>query len=90
VEETPGRLEYEVALFRETNNSPNPAARSSSPTTGTFITGVGSSDMPVDQAVPIGTRLQLRARISSDSGKDKIFFKIYQKIEVKCGNSAFV
>ncbi|CAG9864351.1 unnamed protein product, partial [Phyllotreta striolata] len=54
VEETPGRLEYEVALYKEA-----PAARISNVT--------GGSELPVDQAVPIGTKLQLRARISPDS-----------------------
>nr|XP_045626445.1 uncharacterized protein LOC123775357 [Procambarus clarkii] len=49
VEETPGRLEYEVALYREMN------ARS------------GGSHIPVDQAVPIGSRLQLRAKINTHS-----------------------
>ncbi|KAF7992056.1 hypothetical protein HCN44_001381 [Aphidius gifuensis] len=52
VEETPGRLEYEVALYREaagniSDNSIRPEA--------------------VDQAVPIGTKLQLRARINTES-----------------------
>ncbi|XP_034933966.1 uncharacterized protein [Chelonus insularis] len=52
VEETPGRLEYEVALYREAvgNASEN---------------SLGSE--AVDQAVPIGTKLQLRARISPES-----------------------
>ncbi|XP_042242564.1 uncharacterized protein LOC121879839 isoform X2 [Homarus americanus] len=50
VEETPGRLEYEVALFREVT------ARSAS-----------HSHTPVDQAVPIGSKLQLRARINTHS-----------------------
>lgn len=54
VEETPGRLEYEVALYKEA-----PAARISNISS--------SSELPVDQAVPIGTKLQLRARISPDS-----------------------
>lgn len=58
VEETPGRLEYEVALYKEaparlTNLSHN-------------------SELPVDQAVPIGTKLQLRARINPHSGINKI------------------
>lgn len=52
VEETPGRLEYEVALYREA------AGNSSDPNPGT---------QTVDQAVPIGTKLQLRARISAES-----------------------
>ncbi|KAF2899861.1 hypothetical protein ILUMI_06323 [Ignelater luminosus] len=54
VEETPGRLEYEVALYKEA-----PAARISNNST--------TSELPVDQAVPIGTKLQLRARISPES-----------------------
>ncbi|CAH2091058.1 unnamed protein product [Euphydryas editha] len=53
VEETPGRLEYEVALYKEAP----PISRHSN----------HSVDMPVDQAVPIGTKLQLRARINPDS-----------------------
>ncbi|XP_014279287.1 uncharacterized protein [Halyomorpha halys] len=52
VEETPGRLEYEVALYKE---APARIANSS------------SSELPVDQAVPIGTKLQLRARINPKS-----------------------
>jgi len=57
VEETPGRLEYEVALYKEaparlTNLSHN-------------------SELPVDQAVPIGTKLQLRARINPHSGTNR-------------------
>lgn len=52
VEETPGRLEYEVALYREA--------------TGNNVSD-SSSSQTVDQAVPIGTKLQLRARISPDS-----------------------
>ncbi|EEB10491.1 conserved hypothetical protein [Pediculus humanus corporis] len=52
VEETPGHLEYEVALYKEA------PARISTNTT---------SELPVDQAVPIGTKLQLRARINPDS-----------------------
>ncbi|XP_012259326.2 uncharacterized protein LOC105687925 isoform X2 [Athalia rosae] len=53
VEETPGRLEYEVALYRE--------AVGNATDSGT------SGSQAVDQAVPIGTKLQLRARISSES-----------------------
>jgi hypothetical protein len=52
VEETPGRLEYEVALYREA------AGNTSDNSIGTET---------VDQAVPIGTKLQLRARISTES-----------------------
>ncbi|GBP73982.1 hypothetical protein EVAR_87847_1 [Eumeta japonica] len=53
VEETPGRLEYEVALYKEAP----PLTRHSN----------HSVDLPVDQAVPIGTKLQLRARINPES-----------------------
>ncbi|XP_043211379.1 uncharacterized protein LOC122375871 [Amphibalanus amphitrite] len=49
VEESPGRLEYEVGLFRE--NSLNS----------------GKFSVPVDEPVPIGTRLQLLTRISTDA-----------------------
>ncbi|XP_008544245.1 uncharacterized protein LOC103568967 [Microplitis demolitor] len=52
VEETPGRLEYEVALYREAVGN-------------TSESSIGSET--VDQAVPIGTKLQLRARISAES-----------------------
>ncbi|XP_075225337.1 uncharacterized protein LOC142326626 [Lycorma delicatula] len=52
VEETPGRLEYEVALYKEA-----PAR----------INNATNSELPVDQAVPIGTKLQLRARINPHS-----------------------
>jgi len=63
VEETPGRLEYEVALYKEaparlTNLSHN-------------------SELPVDQAVPIGTKLQLRARINPHSGIHRHFDSKY-------------
>ncbi|XP_050300884.1 uncharacterized protein LOC126739301 [Anthonomus grandis grandis] len=56
VEETPGRLEYEVALYKEA-----PAAKISNNITG------NNNELPVDQAVPIGTKLQLRARINPES-----------------------
>ena len=52
VEGTPGHLEYEVALYKE------------APTRLSNLT----NELPVDQAVPIGTKLQLRARISPTSG----------------------
>lgn len=68
MEESPGRLEYEVALYRETAtpSSLSLGARSSG---GAYITGADSHELPVDQAVPIGTRLQLRAKINPESGK---------------------
>ena len=52
VEESPGPLEYEVALYRESTNNDEV-----------------SNDLPVDQAVVLGTKLQLRATITTDSGE---------------------
>lgn len=69
VEETPGRLEYEVALYKEAP----PVARINGIGTHqlknqSVATSVASQhELPVDQAVPIGTKLQLRARISAQS-----------------------
>ncbi|XP_037032690.1 uncharacterized protein LOC119071756 [Bradysia coprophila] len=69
VEETPGRLEYEVALYKE-------APPSASTVNGNPILGLPHhlknqsnqiNELPLDQAVPIGTKLQLRARISHQS-----------------------
>ena len=61
VEESPGKLEYEVALFRES---------------GAGVSGGGGSgaESPVEQAVPIGTKLQLRATIGANSGMDLLYF----------------
>ena len=56
VEESPGPLEYEVALYREAANNDDI-----------------SNDLPVDQAVVLGTKLQLRATINTDSGKHLFF-----------------
>lgn len=81
VEETPGRLEYEVALYKEAP----PVAMINGNLAS--LGGVGGhqhiknqsissqqssalsnqNELPVDQAVPIGTKLQLRARISMQS-----------------------
>ena len=63
MEESPGTLEYEVALFREASKD-----------------DTSENEVPIDQAVSIGTKLQLRATINSDqSGKphcpDNIFLK---------------
>ena len=35
--------------------------------------GALQNEIPVDQAVPIGTKLQLRATINNESGRNKIF-----------------
>ena len=61
VEESPGKLEYEVALFRES---------------GAGVSGGGGgsgAESPVEQAVPIGTKLQLRATIGANSGRSVAF-----------------
>lgn len=73
VEETPGRLEYEVALYKEApplgriggphgHSSHLPKNHSTS-----ALQSPNNSEVPVDQAVPIGTKLQLRAKISTMS-----------------------
>ncbi|XP_037083017.1 uncharacterized protein LOC119103539 [Pollicipes pollicipes] len=64
VEESPGRLEYEVGLYRERGvNS-------------------GSFTVPVDEPVPIGTRLQLVTRISTEA-----VWKYAELLEVTVSNS---
>ena len=57
VRESPGNLEYEVALFRE---SP----------LGDRDDFSSANEIPVEQAVPIGTKLQLRASINTNSCKN--------------------
>lgn len=71
VEETPGRLEYEVALYKEAPplariNANIGALSSKHPKNSSSLLGK-ANEVPVDQAVPIGTKLQLRARISTQS-----------------------
>ncbi|XP_053695206.1 uncharacterized protein LOC128742778 [Sabethes cyaneus] len=66
VEETPGRLEYEVALYKEAP----PIARIAgmkNHSAPNQLAAMTNNEVPVDQAVPIGTKLQLRARISAQS-----------------------
>lgn len=74
VEETPGRLEYEVALYKEApplgriNGQHGHNGHLPKNTTNSAIQGLNqNNEVPVDQAVPIGTKLQLRARISQQS-----------------------
>lgn len=61
VQESPGTLEYEVALYRE-------ASPRSVEDGGDGLTVDIENEIPVDQAVPIGTKLQLRATINDQSG----------------------
>ncbi|XP_034474110.1 uncharacterized protein LOC117781456 [Drosophila innubila] len=69
VEETPNRLEYEVALYKEAppiarvSGTNNPVSSSNDPPSSV------ASEQTVDQAVPLGTKLQLRARISQSVWK---------------------
>ncbi|CAB3362074.1 Hypothetical predicted protein [Cloeon dipterum] len=56
VEEKPGTLEYEVALYKE--------APPKNSTNGQLMK---QGDVPIEQAVQIGTKLQLRARINAES-----------------------
>lgn len=74
VEETPGRLEYEVALYKEApplgriNGQHGHNGHLPKNITNNAIQGLNqNNEVPVDQAVPIGTKLQLRARISQQS-----------------------
>ncbi|XP_055640101.1 uncharacterized protein LOC129777694 [Toxorhynchites rutilus septentrionalis] len=65
VEETPGRLEYEVALYKEAPPIARIAGLKNH--SSNSLPAVTNNEVPVDQAVPIGTKLQLRARISAQS-----------------------
>lgn len=74
VEETPGRLEYEVALYKEappigriSANLASLNAHLKNQTKSNQQAMLNQNELPVDQAVPIGTKLQLRARISQQS-----------------------
>ena len=55
-------MEYEVALYRE-------ASPRSIEDGGDGLTVALQNEIPVDQAVPIGTKLQLRATINNESGR---------------------
>lgn len=73
MEETPGRLEYEVALYKEAppigriNGNLALNGHLKNQTKQAQQTILSPNELPVDQAVPIGTKLQLRARISQQS-----------------------
>jgi hypothetical protein len=70
VEETPGRLEYEVALYKEAPPLGRIAGQQHSQhgfSKNATSALNSNNEVPVDQAVPIGTKLQLRARISLQS-----------------------
>ena len=68
VEESPGKLEYEVALYKEAT-APSTSAIQQKSDQNTLNNNMqqNSKELPVDQAVPIGTKLQLRARINPES-----------------------
>lgn len=67
VEETPGRLEYEVALYKEAPPIARINGQHGHLPKNMSNNAVTNNEVPVDQAVPIGTKLQLRARISLQS-----------------------
>lgn len=73
MEETPGRLEYEVALYKEAppigriNGGNHAMSAHLKNQTKQQQAIMNQNELPVDQAVPIGTKLQLRARISQQS-----------------------
>lgn len=85
VEETPGRLEYEVALYKEAppigringNLATNAHLKNQTKQQQAIM---NQNELPVDQAVPIGTKLQLRARISTQS-----VWKFVKLMEVTVG-----
>lgn len=72
VEETPNKLEYEVALYKEAppigriGGNPGISGHLKNHTKQQQAI-LNQNELPVDQAVPIGTKLQLRARISQQS-----------------------
>ena len=72
VQESPGTLEYEVALYREAS----PRSDDGGAISGTLDL---ENEIPVDQAVPIGTKLQLRATINEASGM--YFLKLYSILD---------
>lgn len=64
VEESPGQLEYEVSLYKE---APSSSRFTNSLSTELSVNEYVTSEVPLDQAVPIGTKLQLRAKIGTQS-----------------------
>lgn len=70
VEESPGRLEYEVALYKEAPPISRVSGVNDKPhhhRNNQTTLAPKNDEVPLDQAVPIGTKLQLRARISQVS-----------------------
>ena len=61
-------MEYEVALYREATQRSEDG-----------LTVDIQDEIPVDQAVPIGTKLQLRATINDKSGNKTIWFSWFSK-----------
>ena len=69
VQESPGTLEYEVALYREATQRSEDG-----------LTVDIQDEIPVDQAVPIGTKLQLRATINDNSGNIRFVWLTIRRI----------
>jgi hypothetical protein len=69
VEESSSKLEYQVDVYRYIEESPYPITqRQNSPTAVGKIGVTGPYLIPLDNAVPIGTRLQLRTNFNQQSG----------------------
>ena len=76
VEESYSKLEYQVAVYRQVDERTQRAHSvpkvNNIALTGTSPLGYTNQQpyiIPLDEAVPIGTRLQLRATVNPDSGK---------------------
>ncbi|KAF4526467.1 hypothetical protein B566_EDAN014079 [Ephemera danica] len=67
VEEKPGTLEYEVALYKEAMSRNKTAHAQTGPPAAAAAAALQGGEIPVEQAVQIGTKLQLRARINPHS-----------------------
>ncbi|XP_046453557.1 uncharacterized protein LOC124201131 [Daphnia pulex] len=68
VEESSTKLEYQVDVYRYIEESPYPTTqRQNSPTAVGKVGVTGPYLIPLDNAVPIGTRLQLRTNFNQQS-----------------------
>jgi len=67
VEESSLKLEYQVAIYRHSDEIQYPQTRPLIPPTSTIAPAASPYLVPLEEAVPIGTRLQLRANINPQS-----------------------
>lgn len=69
VEESYAKLEYQVAIYRQPEDR-NSRDYQRSFATGTLATRYQQqNNIPLNEAVPIGTQLQLRVNINPNGGK---------------------